>query len=134
MNVVAACVSLAVFMGLLKVLRVDAAAMEVLAISRRATKVLRSPRLNDDVKEKMTQRYSLRLLGRFFGIVVPCVIAGGAAFVVLILMDALSISTLDDSTAVLTDWVFVMSALIVTLVAVGTFIFCRRRLRTRHEV
>ena len=131
---VAACLSLAVLMGLLKLLRVDATAVEVLAISRRAMLILRSPRLNDDVKERMARRYSLRLLARFAGIAIPTVIAGAAAFGVLAAMDALNLSTVSGAFDVLSDWVFVTLALVISVVAFGTFTVYRRRQRARNEV
>ena len=134
MNVVAACLSLAVFMGLLKLLRVDTSAVEVLAISRRATAILRNPRLSDDVKERMARRYSLRLLGRFFLIAIPGVIAGGGAFGVLGLMDALNLATVGGTLDVLTDWVFATLVLVASLAALGAFAVCRRWQRARHEV
>lgn len=134
MNVVAACLSLAVFMGLMKLLRVDTTAVEVLAISRRATAILRNPRLNDDIKERMARRYSFRLLARFFFIVIPGVIAGAGAFGVLMVMDALHLSTVSGALDVLSDWVFVTLALALSVVAFGTFAVCRRWQRARHEV
>ena len=134
MNVLAACLSVAVFMGLLKLLRVDATAIEVLVISRRATAILRNPRLNDDIKERMARRYSIRLLGRFFLIAIPGVIAGAGAFGVLMVMDALDLSTVGGSLDVLSDWLFVASALVVTLAAFGAFTVCRRWQKARHEV
>lgn len=134
MNVVAACLSLAAFMGLLKLLRVDTSAVEVLAISRRATAVLRNPRLSDDVKERMARRYSLRLLARFFLITIPSVIAGAGAFGILALMDALNLATVGGTLDVLTDWGFASLVLVVSLAALGAFAFCRRWQRTRHEV
>ena len=127
MSVFAACLSLGVFMILLKVLRVDSGAVEVLAISRRATSVLRNPRLSDDVKEKMARRYSLRLLVRFFFIAIPSAIAGGAALAVLMLMDTLNVVTLDDSTAVLTNWTFVTLVLVASLLTLGVVSIWRRR-------
>ena len=63
MNVLAACLSLAVFTVLLKVLRVDSTAVDAIAISRRATAALRNPRLSDDVKERLARRYSLKAIG-----------------------------------------------------------------------
>lgn len=134
MNVVAACMSLATFMGLLKLLRVDATAVEVLVISRRATAILRHPRLNDDIKERMARRYSLRLLGRFFLIVIPGVIAGAAAFSVLVVMDALHLSTVGGALDVLSDWMFMTLALVLSVVAFGTFAVCRRWRKARNEV
>ena len=129
MSVFAACLSLAVFMVLLKVLRVDSSAIEVLAISRRATSALQDPRLSDEVKEKIARRYSLRLLVRFFFIAIPSLIAGCAALAVLILIDALNIVTLDDSTAVLTDWTFVALVLVASLLTLGVVSAWRRRRR-----
>ena len=134
MNVVAACMSLATFMGLLKLLRVDSTSVEVLAISRRATTILRNPRLSDDVKERMARRYSLRLLGRFFFIVIPAMIAGAGAFGVLMIMDALQFSTVSGALGVLSDWVFVTLALVLSVVAFGTLAVCRRWQKARHEV
>ena len=130
MSVLAACLSLVVFMILLRVLRVDSNAVEAIAISRRATAVLRNPCLSDDVKEKRARRYSLRLLARFFGIAIPGVIAGGAAFAVLMLMEALNIATLDDSTAVLTDWKFVALVLVASFLTLGVVAVWRRRGRS----
>ena len=134
MNVVSACLSLAVFMGLLKLLRVDTRAVEVLAISRRATSILRNPRLSDDVKERIARRYSLRLLARFFLIAIPGVIAGAGAFGILALMDALNLATVGGTLDVLTDWVFATLVLVVSLAAFGAFAVCRRWQRVRHEV
>ena len=117
-------------MGLLKLLRVDATAVDVLVISRRAMAIMRNPRLNDDIKERMARRYSLRLLGRFFLIV----IAGAAAFGALMVMDALHSSTVSGALDVLSDWVFVTLALVLSVVALGAFAMCRRLQKTRHEV
>ena len=134
MNVVAACLSVAVFMVLLKLLRVDASTIEVLAISRRATAILRSPRLSDDVKERLARRYSLRFLARFFGIAIPTMIAGGGAFGVLTLMDALDLATVSGSLEILTDWVFVTAVIVVSVGALGLVAVFRRRQRVRSEV
>ena len=134
MNVVAACLSLAVFMVLLKVLRVDSTAVDVIGISRRATSVLRNPRLSDDVKEKMARRYSLRLLARFFCIVVPGVISGAAAFGLLVIMDRLNVASLRDTTALMTDWLFIVAVLAASVVVLGGLAVWRRRRSARHEI
>ena len=134
MNVLAACFSLAVFMVLLKLLRADSNAVEALAISRRATTILRNPRLSDDVKEKMARRYSLRLLARFFRIAVPGVLSGGAAFGLLVLMDKLNMASLDGTLAVMTDWIFVAVVLVASVVVFGVVTVWRRRQIVRHEV
>ena len=133
MNVLAACLSLAVFTVLLKVLRVDSTAVDAIAISRRATMVLRNPRLSDDVKERMAQRYSLRLLARFFGIAVPGVIAGAASFGLLLLMDKLSVASLADTLALMTDWIFIVAVLAVSVSALGGLAVLRRHRSARHE-
>ena len=134
MNVLAACLSLAVFMVLLKLLRADSNAVEALAISRRATMILRNPRLSDDVKEKMARRYSLRLLARFFGIAVPGVISGAAAFGLLVLMNKLNMASLDGTLAVMTDWTFVAVVLVASIVVFGVVTVWRRCQIVRHEV
>ena len=134
MNVLAACHSLAVFMALLKVLRVDSTAVDAIATSRRATAVLRNPRLSDDVKEKMARRYSVRLLARFFCIAVPGVIAGAASFGLLLLMDKLSVASLEDTLALMTDWIFITAVLAVSVSALGDLAVLRRRRGARHEV
>ena len=134
MNVLAACLSLAIFMVLLKLLRVDSNAADALAISRRATRMLRNPRLGDDVKEKMARRYSLRLMARFFGIAVPGVIAGAASFGLLLLMDKLSVASLKDTLALMTDWIFITAVLAVSVSALGGLAVLRRRRGARHEV
>ena len=134
MNVLAACLSLAVFMVLLKLLRADSNAVEALAISRRATMILRNPRLSDEVKEKMARRYSLRLLARFFGIAVPGVISGATAFGLLVLMDKLNMASLDGTLAVMTDWTFVAVVLVASIVVFGVVTVWRRRQIVRHEV
>ena len=134
MNVLAACLSLAVFMVLLKVLRVDSTAVDAIAISRRATAVLRNPRLSDDVKEKMARRYSLRLLARFFCIAVPGVIAGAASFGVLLLMDKLRVASLADMLALMTDWIFITAVLAVSGATLGGLAVWRRRRSSRHEI
>ena len=134
MNVLAACLSLAIFMVLLKLLRVDSNAADALAISRRATRMLRNPRLGDDVKEKMARRYSLRLMARFFGIAVPGVIAGAASFGLLLLMDKLSVASLEDTLALMTDWIFITAVLAVSVSALGGLAVLRRRRGARHEV
>lgn len=134
MNVLAACLSLAVFMALLKVLRVDSTAVDAIATSRRATAVLRNPRLSDDVKEKMARRYSVRLLARFFCIAVPGVIAGAASFGLLLLMDKLSVASLEDTLALMTDWIFITAVLAVSVSALGGLAVLRRRRGARHEV
>ena len=121
-------------MGLLKVMRVDATAVDVLAISRRSMKILRNPRLSDDVKERMARRYSIRLLARFFRIVIPAVIAGAGALGILAIMDALNLATVSGSLDVLSDWVFVTLALVATLVVFGAFTVFQRRQKARHEV
>ena len=134
MNILAACLSLAVFMVLLKVLRVDSNAVEAIALSRRAIAVLRNPRLSDDVKERMARRYSLRLLARFFGIAVPGVIAGAASFGLLLLMDKLNIAPLEETLALMTDWIFIAVVLAVSVVAFGGHAVWRRRQSVRHEI
>ena len=134
MNVLAACFSLAVFMVLLKLLRADSNAVEALAISRRATMILRNPRLSDDVKEKMARRYSLRLLARFFGIAVPGVISGAAAVGLLAIMDKLNMASLDGTLAVMTDWAFLTAVLVASIVVFGIVTVWRRRQIVRHEV
>ena len=134
MNVLAACLSLAVFMVLLKLLRVDSNAADALAISRRATRMLRNPRLGDDVKEKMARRYSLRLLARFFGIAVPGVISGAVAFGLLVLMDRLKMASLDGTLAIMTGWIFVAVVLVASVVVFGVVTVWRRRQIVRHEV
>ena len=121
-------------MVLLKLLRVDSSAIEALAISRRATAILRNPRLGDEVKERMARRYSFRLLARFFCIAFPTAIAGAGGFSVLVLMDALDIATLPGTLAVLSDWGFAALVLAVSLAALIVFAFYRMRRRTRHEV
>ena len=57
-------------------------------------------------------------------------IAGGAAFAVLMLMEALNIATLDDSTAVLTDWKFVALVLVASFLTLGVVAVWRRRGRS----
>ena len=121
-------------MGLLKFLRVDTTAVDVLVISRRAMAILRNPRLSDDVKERMARRYSLRLLARFLGIAIPSVVAGGGAFGILVLMDTLNLATVSGALDVLTGWVFATSALFVSLVALGALAIIKRRQRAQHEV
>ena len=133
MSVLAACLSLAVFMALLKLLRVDATSMAALAAARRATAFLRNPRVDDDVKERMARRYSLLLLAHFLGISLCSAAAGAAAFVILALMDALGIVALDESFAVLTDWLFVTSVLVVSIGALGVLSVFRRRRRVGRE-
>ena len=134
MNVLAACLSLAVFMVLLKLLRADSNAAEALAISRRAATIFRNPRLSDDVKEKMARRYSLRLMARFFGIAVPGVISGAAAFGMLVLMDRRNMASLDGTLAIMTDWMFVTAVLAVSLSVLGVAAIWRRCRVVRHEV
>ena len=134
MTVVAACLSLAVFMIILKVLRVDSTAVDVIAISRRATAVLRKPRLSDDVKEKMARRYSLRLLARFFRIAIPGAIAAAASFGLLLLMDMLSIASVKDTLALMTDWIFIMAVLAVSVAALGGLAVLRKRRDARNEI
>ena len=134
MNVLAACLSLAVFMVLLKVLRVDSTAVDAIAISRRATAVLRNPRLSDDVKERLARRYSLRLLVRFFGIIVPGVISGAAAFGLIVIMDKLTVASLKGTTALMMDWMFIAVVLLASLSILGVLALWRRRQSVRHEV
>ena len=134
MSILAACLSLAVFMVLLKLLRVHSTAADALAISRRATRMLRNPRLSDDIKEKMARRYSLRLLARFFGIAVPGVISGAAAFGLLVLMDRLNMAPLDGTLGIMTDWMFVAVVLVASVVVFGVVTVWRRRQIVRHEV
>ncbi len=134
MTVVAACLSLAVFMVILKMLRVDSTAVDVIAISRRATAVLRNPRLTDNVKEKMARRYSLRLLARFFCIAVPGVIAGAASFGLLLLMDKLSIASLEDTLALMTDGIFIAAVLAASVVVLSGLAVWRRHRSARHEI
>ena len=134
MNVVAACLALVVFMALLKALRVDRRSIEVLSIARRAAAILRDPLLNDDVKERMARRYSLRLMARFFGIAVPGVISGAAAFGLLVLMDKLNMASLDGTLAVMTDWTFVAVVLVASIVVFGVVTVWRRCQIVRHEV
>ena len=134
MNVLAACLSLAVFMVLLKFLRVDSNAAEALAISRRATRMLRNPRLSDDIKERMARRYSLRLLVRFFGIAVPGMIAGATSFGLLLLMDRLNVASMEDTLALMTDWAFIAVVLIASLLILGVVALWRSRQSVRHEV
>ena len=133
MNLVSACLSIVAFMALLKLMRVDAIAREVLAISRRAVAQLRDPCVSDDVKERMARRFSLRLLGHFFLIVAFSAIAGGASFGVLALMDTIGLASLKESTAILTDWLFVTSVLAVWAGGYVAISLNRRRRRTRHE-
>ena len=134
MSLLAACLSLVVFMVLLKALRVDSTALDAIAISRRATTVLRNPRLSDDVKEKMARRYSLRLLARFFGIAVPGVISGAASFGLLLLLDRLGVASQEDTLALMTDWIFITAVLIVPVSALGGLAVWRRRRSARHEI
>ena len=134
MNVLAACLSLAVFMVLLKVLRADSNAVDVLAISRRAAAVLRHPRLSDDVKERMARRYSFRLLARFFGISVSGVISGAAAFGLIVIMDKLTVASLKGTTALMMDWMFIAVVLLASLSILGVLALWRRRQSVRHEV
>ena len=134
MTVVAACLSLAVFMVILKVLRVDSTAVDVIAISRRATTVLRNPRLTDNVKEKMARRYSLRLLARFFCIAIPGVIAAAASFGLLFLMDKLGVASLEDTLALMTDGIFIVAVLAASVVVLGCLAVLRRCRSARHEI
>ena len=134
MNILAACLSLAVFMVLLKALRVDSTAVDAIAISRRATAVLRNPRLSDDVKEKMARRYSLRLLARFFCIAIPTVIAGTASFSLLFLMDWLNVASLEDTLSLMTDWIFIMAILAASVSALGGLAVLRKLRGARHEI
>ena len=134
MNVLAACLSLAVFMVLLKVLRADSNAVDVLAISQRAAAVLRHPRLSDDVKERMARRYSLRLLARFVVISVSGMISGAAAFGIIVIMDKLTVASLEGTTALMMDWMFIAVVLLASLSILGVLALWRRRQSVRHEV
>ena len=118
MNILGALIVVAVFVFLLRVLKLIQKGVEVMTTSRRALEVLRDRNLDDDAKGELMQRQAKRLFVLFF-----LLSFGGAAALLLPVsltyaLDIAGLLSFDGVMGMLVSWEFLLVMTIVPVLVI----------------
>lgn len=104
MTIVAVILACGVFLAALRVSRIYPVTLDVVAVLRKASEVIRNDDLGDDEKERLARQYAVHLLKRFVHITFLCAAILAMPLLVLLALDALKIVPFQEATALLLRW------------------------------
>lgn len=111
-----ALISISLFLVAFAVVRVVPVAVAAIATAKRALGVMRDASLDDEAREKATQRASLQLFGAFACILLGSLLAVAVAFAPIYLADGLGLAKTEHVLAFLARWEVIVGTSVVICV------------------